>query len=534
MSVVFFAITTVCIGSQSVSVAESLGSPSARRDNDVAPTENELKALSNDWLFHVQTTSCSGTAFDNSADSLFSRLFLPLLFLWCVFAISATSLSTGQSRAEAQKLAMGSEEYETFAEPPPAELPQADRPHSAELSTVKARLWHLDFARICAVMCVIFEHSGGEDYTHRNVIFGLWWALPYLYMTSGIGCMMSNKSMVGYVGRLACVFAVGVGANWIADVVNHRDWAGDFGNTIFQMWFVVMLVIMAILTEPLRLALQRRRDSAYAKPTKATFFAASVFGFITLTALWNFSRAAPLEHKNYGNAWMQYYSPILKHIPIIVALICGMLSLSIYAAIVSKPENTGFIGWLLLAYVYVPSVLIPWDQSGFSHLMTLYIFSMVTTVFPLAGSDAISKCVRSYWPFVVMTLCLSSMPDMWGRCDVHPPYATWERLRLNFGEFIMVVCFVTSAFAPDDPYKVTVWMGWWSLYAYCFHVMWYRLLGSPYGAVVTFSFIAVFYLLHVWLGADDSRNQNKAQSSSPCASLDQLYLEKGISSATLP
>lgn len=502
-------------------------------NTDIAPTEAQLKTVSNDWLFHVRTTSCSGISFDNNSDSLLSRMLLPLLFITCACAVSLTSRESDEAvqKQEAQKLNADAGVYDTFDT-------SQQREQLASLSQQapqsKARLWHLDFARICAIMCVIFEHSGGEDYTHRNIIFGLWWALPYLYMTSGIGCMMSNKSMVGYVGRLACVFAVGVGANWIADVVNHRDWAGDFGNTIFQMWFVVMLVIMAILTEPLRLALQRRRDSAYAKPTKATFFAASVFGFITLTALWNFSRAAPLEHKNYGNAWMQYYSPILKHIPIIVALICGMLSLSIYAAIVSKPENTGFIGWLLLAYVYVPSVLIPWDQSGFSHLMTLYIFSMVTTVFPLAGSDAISKCVRSYWPFVVMTLCLSSMPDMWGRCDVHPPYATWERLRLNFGEFIMVVCFVTSAFAPDDPYKVTVWMGWWSLYAYCFHVMWYRLLGSPYGAVVTFSFIAVFYLLHVWLGADDSRNQNKAQSSSPCASLDQLYLEKGISSATLP
>jgi hypothetical protein len=346
---------------------------------------------------------------------------------------------------------------------------------------------------------------------------------------------MSKKSMVGYVGRLACVFAVGVAANWFADLINHRNWESDFGNTIFQMWFVVMLVIMSILTEPLRNTLQRRRDNMLAKPTSTSLVAASVSGFVALVALWNFSRSAPLEQTSDGNAWMQYYAPILKHIPILVVLICGTLFLSIYSAIVSKPENTGCVGWLLLAFIYVPSVMIPWDQSGFSHLMTLYIFSMVTTVFPLAGSEMISKCVRAYWPFLVMTLCLSSMPDMWGRCDVHPPYATWERLRLNFGELIMVVCFVTSAFAPDDPYKVTVWMGWCSLFAYCFHVMWFRLLGSPYGAVVTFGFIGVFYALNVWLGADEDKKQKKSKNASfeksACPTLDQLCVEKGLSTA---
>ena len=50
------------------------------------------------------------------------------------------------------------------------------------------------------------------------------------------------------------------------------------------------------------------------------------------------------------------------------------------------------------------------------------------------------------------------------------------------GELILVVCFMAGAFTPSDPHKITSWLGQWSLYAYCFHVMWYRLLGSPYGA----------------------------------------------------
>jgi hypothetical protein len=551
MSATYLAIIALCMGSYTIASAERPAShPSEHsfqsRNTDIAPTEEELKSVSNDWLFHVQTTSCSGTSFDNTADSLLSRLLLPLLVACCVFAISTTGVSTGQTRAEAQKLLMGPEAYDTFAsyrqldrQPDSTGSQEQDSSGSQEHPEPKARMWHMDFARICAIMCVIFEHAGGEDYTHRNVIFGLWWALPYLYMTSGMGCMMSKKAITGYVGRLLCVFAVGVSANWVADVITGRNWKGDFGNTIFQMFFVIMLVIMAIVTEPLRLALARRRDTPNAKPSIASYIAAGFWGLLTVVALCFFMRSTmDLKDGGYTNAWMQYYAPIFKHTPLIVVQVGGALFLSTYGAIVAKPEKTGLIGWALLAFIYVPSVMIPWDQGSFFHLMNLYILAMVTTVFPLAGTDAITKWVRAYWPFLIMILCLASMPDMWGRCDVHPPYAIWERFRYMFGELLMIVCFVTSAFAPDDPYNITVWMGWWSLYAYCFHVMWYRLLGSPYGAVVTFGFIGVFYALHVWLGKgkDSSKSQAKSAEHSSdkasCPTLDEMAnAEKGIMSA---
>ena len=30
-----------------------------------------------------------------------------------------------------------------------------------------------------------------------------------------------------------------------------------------------------------------------------------------------------------------------------------------------------------------------------------------------------------------MILCLDSMPDMWGRCDVHSPYSTWDTWKVR-------------------------------------------------------------------------------------------------------
>ena len=132
-------------------------------------------------------------------------------------------------------------------------------------------------------------HPGGETYTHRNVGFGLWWALPYLYITSGMSSMMSKSSLWGYVIRLVVVFAAGVSANLFADLVKHRDWRHDFGNTIFQMFFVIMLLVMAPLAEPLRQAL-RSRQQGRGEVSKATVAFTVFWGAVSAVALASFVR----------------------------------------------------------------------------------------------------------------------------------------------------------------------------------------------------------------------------------------------------
>eukprot|EP00930_Biecheleria_cincta_P055131 TRINITY_DN41492_c0_g1_i1.p1 TRINITY_DN41492_c0_g1~~TRINITY_DN41492_c0_g1_i1.p1 ORF type:complete len:531 (-),score=64.73 TRINITY_DN41492_c0_g1_i1:65-1657(-) len=466
----------------------SLQQASSRSDSFAAPTETEMQGNSGDWLFGVRTTSCEGDTFDNPAYSGFSRAFLPCLFFACVLAVLSTSYAPTQAA-----VTFGKEEASGVVQ-------VQDEDGSREESQ---RLWHLDFARICAVMCVIFEHSGGLDYTHRNVGFGLWWALPYLYMTSGIGSMLSKSSMFGYVLRLVCVFLVGVLANWCADSATGRDWRHDFGNTIFQMFFVVMLIIMAPLCEPLRQAL-RAREALHRPSGSWTLYFALFWGFVTLVGLAFALRQREQDSEDYfaktfehGDVavWIKYYAPLLKYSPIILVHVGGTLFLSLLATMVCHDWNTGMVGWILLSFTYLQMIVIPWDQDSFVHLICLNIFAMVTTVWPLQGSKGIAFWVQSYWPFLLMFLCLDSMPDMWGRCDVHSPYLLWERFRMQLGEFVLAVCFVSGAFSPKDPLKVTGWMGKWSLYAYCFHVMWYRLLGSPYGAVVTFAGIPVFWAL---------------------------------------
>ncbi|CAE7913248.1 unnamed protein product [Symbiodinium necroappetens] len=347
-----------------------------------------------------------------------------------------------------------------------------------------------------------FARAGGETYTHRNVGFGLWWALPYLYITSGMSSMMSKSSLWGYVIRLVVVFTAGVSANLFADLVKHRDWRHDFGNTIFQMFFVIMLLIMAPLAEPLRQALRSRQEGQ--SVSRATVAFTVFWGAVSAVALASFVRGYTGDSPDFVtqtfedeevSRWIKLYAPILRHTPIILVHVAGTLFLGLLATILCQPENTGLVGWVLLAFTYLQMVIVPWDQDSFAHLVNLNIAGMLTFQWPLAGSKHIAAAVKAYWPFLLMFLCLDSMPDMWGRCDVHSPYSTWERFRMFLGELILVVCFMAGAFTPSDPHRITSWLGQWSLYAYCFHVMWYRLLGSPYGAIVTFAGMPLFWAM---------------------------------------
>ena len=83
------------------------------------------------------------------------------------------------------------------------------------------------------------------------------------------------------------------------------------------------------------------------------------------------------------------------------------------------------------------------------------------------------------------------------------------------GEFTLVVCFIAGAFTPSDPNRVTAWLNLWSLYAYCFHVMWYRLFGSPYGAIITFAGIPMFYFMTAASKPKESQEPKEPKDSKP-------------------
>jgi hypothetical protein len=171
-----------------------------------------------------------------------------------------------------------------------------------------------------------------------------------------------------------------------------------------------------------------------------------------------------------------------------------------------------FLGWILLAVIYIPRVIIPWSNVGYVHNVELYILGMVVHVFPLKGNDALVRTIRNYWPFMFSVLLLLGMPGMTGRCDLSPPNTYLERLRFYAIECILTVCFVSGGFNTADPLRVTRWLTPWALFAYVFHVALYR-LSPEYGAIVTYGCVLLFYvkcrLSEKWSGDTVNRARSK-------------------------
>lgn len=467
-----------------------------------------------DWLFNITGECGYETAWDNEATSFESRIFLPLFFASAAAAVLCVSGATRADEADAQNLAT----------PEPSEMRQHDHSQTDGMdqelsdppsSPKKERMYHLDFARIVGVWCVVAEHSGGSTYSHHDVLFVLQWVLPYLFVVSGMCFAMSSTPLWFYIVRLSIVLVVGVGINWIADAATGRDWKHEFGDTIFQMFYVVFLIVFAVLGAPLRHALkwrQRRPDAPSSTPIKGI---AAVYGIVCLIGFTLLAFDVPLVNmpaERGIESWNGRAKVIFDNSSVIMGMTGGCFFL---VALACTVRASPWHSWILLAAIYIPRVVSPFAFAGVPHSADLFILGMAMARWRITGKAIIATFVSSYWPLVVTSLVLLLTPGVTGRCDLHPPQTAWLRFRFYFIELVLVVCFVVGAFRVSDPWGWTGWLNTWALFAYVTHVAWHRLLPTPYGAVVTYLTIVPCWLLHKAMAEGSLGMPANAGSSRP-------------------
>jgi len=310
--------------------------------------------------------------------------------------------------------------------------------------------------------------------------------------------MMSKKAALPFICRLAFVFVVGVSANLVADISIGRHWVGDFGNTIFQMFYVVMLIVMSFLTGTLRVALKSRAEQRKAKSVRfqITFSMIActvIYGVMVAGSLTYFTMGMQFFDIPQGSSWLAVHAaPLLKHGPICVAQVAGILFLCHLACLYQASD---MLAWLLLVFIYVPRIFIPWEGVGYPHNLGLFVWAMVVEAWSIRGRETFTGTVRNYWPLFMILLLLSDSPYYIGRCDLVPPNTSVERLKWYFAECFLSLCLMTGAFRAGDPHGIAAGLNYWALFAYCFHVAFARLLPIPYGAVLTYS-VGVVYLIY--------------------------------------
>lgn len=442
----------------------------------VVPLDGEVGAGSwqaTDWLYTSDPGSCQQAKWDMTKHTSAVRVLLLLLFLVLIAFVVING------RADHDNEGAGSLDVERDNERQP------QRRHD------------LDYARIICVACVVTEHSGGSHWTSHNTMFVLQWVLPYLYLTSAISWMMSTKGVWMYCLRLSVVLVVGVLANWVADAHNGRDWQGDFGNTVFQMFYVVMLIAMSMLTAPLRQALCHQKNN-YPKAGPAVgwrlWAALFSYGIITLVGFAGLFAERQIEKLTAVDAhqhlWSSNIEPLINAAPLAFIQVGGVLFLSHLACLFRAND---ILPWLLILHIYIPRIFIPWTQVGFVHNLELFVFGMVADSWLIRGRRTIATLLQNYWPIIIFLMMLATMPDMYGRCDLLPPAACLERLRFYGVELALCLFLSSRALKVGDPWNATGWLNYWALSAYCFHVAWARIFPIPYGAVLTYSSSILFY-----------------------------------------
>jgi hypothetical protein len=426
-----------------------------------------------DWLYGYATAECQeGGPWDNNVYSTQSRVFLPLFFAGLVAAVVATG------RAQHS-------ESQTLKDSEPHESGEAD-----------SRNKDMDWVRILCVACIVTEHSGGWLWSNRNWMLTSQWVLQFLFIISGACFMISKKSCWQYIQRLSILFIVGVSANWMADVYLQRvKGASIFRpptlHDIYQMWYVAVLMMTAVVADPLRQTLSLQMKSRDERIGLQNWIPLIITGVLTACTLAFFLIGKPFLslERDWRNE-STYLANIINNTPLVVIQIAGIMFLSHLACLYRAND---VLPWILLAHIFVPRVVIPYSDVGFIHNVELIIFGMVARACKIRGQDTLRFHVQNYWPLCLFVLLILGCPDLHGRCDLHPAFSIWVRLRFYSIEMALSVCLAVGVFKTSDPLNATKWLNLWALSAYCFHYAWAEILPIPYGALFTYSTAFVFY-----------------------------------------
>ncbi|CAD7969560.1 unnamed protein product [Amoebophrya sp. A120] len=354
----------------------------------------------------------------------------------------------------------------------------------------KERLYFLDFGRTLAIMCVVTEHGGSRGYAEWNVFGALNWVLPFLYLISGWCYVLSHAPLLFYILRLSAVFAIGVGANFVADWINDgSDVKFSQGQTIYQMTFVLMLIMNAILTYPVRRMILWRYAHPFGVTNGKMIGLTAVYGAIALATTVIYSSGI-LEDADVGGA--DTVKTLTTH-AIGMAEFFGILFL---VALAMCLGTTRHLAYILIIFTWVIRWFLPMDLIGFVHLVKIYVYGMVMCKFLPYHNDFMKNILfRTYWPFTFMFIVFLQMPDYYGRCDLYPRYSAFERARWYTSELLIVLWFSSGAMNTADPYRLLPVLGNWALFAYVFHEFFHRTIPIPYGAftVLCLMFVFVFF-----------------------------------------
>lgn len=198
----------------------------------------------------------------------------------------------------------------------------------------------------------------------------------------------------------------------------------------------------------------------------------------------------------------------------------GNASMAAFGAWGLSDEHRKFVGWAMLAWMYVVQTAHVSSKSGYwAHLVNIYLWAVFVHRCPLAGARHVGFGLAKGWPFVfVLGSIVSSFPGMdnFGhRVDRSSSPDLIVRVRHYFIEVLFLLGFTTipllgsehTISMPKLLGKHLPWLNWWSLLSFCDHkAVYYVIGGHPWGILLVLSSAVPFYGLYVLRPARCSGN----------------------------
>jgi len=380
---------------------------------------------------------------------------------------------------------------------------------------------HLDITRIVCVMLVAIDH-GSPMYSEWNVIYVQQWTLQWIVLVSGVSFCLSSKPLLPYLGRLAIYAAVGIMVNWSAWIATGQDWEHDFFNVVFQMWFIVGLMLFCTILAPLKYWLKQdatQLESAEPLPSEPaedegvlnivlTIVMALLFigllCVVFLPKLLNpfvapiFLDFAKAIHGD-GNVWGLPSN--LKESQDFVAHLCtyAFLTLSnlfLLRTFRSIRIKASIIPWMIMANTLVNrSLMYRGPEERPFHLLDIMILGMVTQTYGLMYRKTVGEYYCRYWFVLLIGFALTWPPYLDKRLDMYP---TFDRILRCKAELMETLCILGWLAASDRFFSREIFtvdrLGFlndWALLVFLVHKAMHIIFGLPYSWIVLLLLIPV-------------------------------------------
>jgi len=403
----------------------------------------------------------------------------------------------------------------------------------------------LDLTRLGCVFMVAVDH-GAPAFGYWNVFFAQGWVLQYLFLVCGVCFGMSKKPLLEYELRLGVYAVIGVCVNWSAWLLMGLDWRSNFFNVVFHIWFVVGLMVYAVLLVPVRAFLVSTRAMcdqraaagenpeeadlpqdeeerggdvsvpARAEQRDALLHALVVIGGGVLGILILFKEVMQPLLKILAPVVLQFVSLLgtgtsfwglpqnSQESLVFLEQVCSysMVTTTNLYLMFTCPrvfKRRQLTAWAVLINTYGHRML--WYRSSDErpwHGFDLMTIALTTYFLGILHRRTLGKYIARYW-FVPIALCGLLWPaGTYGRLDETPPHDISLRIRSTMMEAIFIVVWLCAGdrivhkeiFTEDK----MVFMNDWALIVFLVHKAVHMMLPSPTNWLVILGIGPVCYI----------------------------------------